>query len=249
MTGKTHKKGGMLCAMIGFVILRDKGLLYGNINPILQIIIMYPFAIWGSICSDLDHHWSSCPDKSIPSRVINWILHLAKPLEDNLGKTGFNKSPLVKLVCTLFNAKHRSWQTHSDLTLFGALLLLKHILDGNLGSLILSKQDIILASLIVTGITMGIIAHFIYDSITPEGIWLIGFCLINKVLRKKVLPEKLHFVPKTKFFATGGSWETLIRKISGVLTWIFAVYIVLTTINPDIFKGLISNIPIEISVG
>lgn len=239
----------MLCAMIGFVILRDKGLLYGNINPILQLIIMYPFAIWGSICSDLDHHWSSCPDKSIPSRVINWILHLAKPLEDNLGKTGFNKSPLVKLVCTLFNAKHRSWQTHSDLTLFGALLLLKHILDGNLGSLILSKQDIILASLIVTGITMGIIAHFIYDSITPEGIWLIGFCLINKVLRKKVLPEKLHFVPKTKFFATGGSWETLIRKISGVLTWVFAVYIVLTTINPDIFKGLISNIPIEISVG
>lgn len=249
MTGKTHKKGGMLCAMVGFVILRENGLLYGNINPILQLVIMYPFAIWGSICSDLDHHWSSCPDKSIPSRVINWILHLAKPLEDNLNKTGSSKSPQIKLVCTLFNAKHRSWQTHSDLTLYCALLLLKHILDGNLGNWILTKQDIILASLIVTGITMGIIAHFIYDMLTPEGIWIIGFCLINKALKKKVLPEKLHFVPKTKFFATGGSWETFIRKLSGVATWVLAVYIVLTTINPNIFKSLISMIPFELSVG
>lgn len=230
----------MLCAMVGFIILRDKGLLFGNINPILQLLIIYPFAMWGSIASDLDHHWSSCPDKSIPSWVINHILHLAKPLEDNLKRSGSVKSPVLKLVCTVFNAKHRSWQTHSDLTLICMILLLKHIAEGKLGSWVLSQQDVVIASLVMTGVVMGIIAHFIYDMLTPEGIKLVGVMIINNIFHTK-FKETVHFVPKLHIFATGGSWETFIRKLSNIATWFTAIYIVCTTVDPNFFNNILNN--------
>lgn len=240
MTGRTHRQGGMLCAMVGFIILRDNGLLFGNINPLLQLLIIYPFARWGSIASDLDHHWGSCPDKSIPSWVINHVLHLAKPLEDNLKRKGSVKSPVLKLVCTVFNAKHRSWQTHSDLTLVCMLLLLSHIMQGKLGSWVLSSSDIVIASLIMTGVVIGIIAHFIYDILTPEGIKLVGVMIINSVFHTK-LKDTVSLVPKSKFFATSGSWETFIRNLSTVATWVLTVYIVVTTVDPNFVSNILNN--------
>lgn len=242
MTGRTHRTGGMLCAMVGFLFLRANNLLYGNIQPLLQLMIMYPFAVWGSICSDLDHHWSSCPDKSIFSRIINFLLHIGKPVEDRVKGTALEKNKGVKVFCTLFNARHRSWQTHSDVTLIVMLVLLKHILDGNLLGWALSKQDIVLASLLVTGIVMGVMAHFIYDMLTPEGIMLVGCTLINRAAGRHILPEKVRLVPKAGIFATGGSWETFIRKLSQIATWIVAVYIVATTINPDIITEIATRL-------
>ena len=67
MTGKTHRVGGMLCCLGGYTLLEANGMLLGDVNPLLQLTIMYPFAIYGSTVSDLDHHWQSAPSKDIVS--------------------------------------------------------------------------------------------------------------------------------------------------------------------------------------
>ena len=59
MTGKTHRVGGMLCVLGGFTILDSKGMLLGNVSPMIQLVMMYPFALYGSVVSDLDHHVKS----------------------------------------------------------------------------------------------------------------------------------------------------------------------------------------------
>ena len=76
MTGKTHRVGGMLCVLGGFTYLESKGLLLRNVNPLLQLTVMYPFALYGSIVSDLDHNANSIPSKDIVSIAINRVLHL-----------------------------------------------------------------------------------------------------------------------------------------------------------------------------
>ena len=105
MQGKTHRIGGVLCAATGYVLLSSKGLLLKDVNPLLQLAVMYPFAIYGSVMPDLDHHWESAPVRDPVSWGINKVLHLAN------GKSNIAK-PLK-----LFDAKHRSWQTHSDIFL------------------------------------------------------------------------------------------------------------------------------------
>lgn len=218
MTGATHRAGGMLVSIVGFAILREKGLLLKDVNEAVQWLVMYPFTMWGSVASDLDHHWESCPQKDIPSRVINIALHSSKPVQKLLDKvmpeSKRQRSLLYSLV-SLFNAQHRSWQTHSDLTLFAMLYLLYMLFVGGVGCL--SAVDNAVLTLVLTGVCLGTIAHLMLDSITPEGVWLICPTLLNQVLRlfkvKSKLPQKLHFVPKTAFFATGGAWEQFIRKL------------------------------------
>ena len=48
MTGKTHRAGGILCSIIGFAILKEKGLLLPDVNEGLQWLIIYPF-----VCGDV----------------------------------------------------------------------------------------------------------------------------------------------------------------------------------------------------
>lgn len=215
MTGKTHKAGGMLCSIIGFSLLRNNNLLLPNINEGLQWLVMYPFCMWGSVASDLDHHWDSCPMKDYPSRVINILLHLGKPLEDKGLK-----------IAHILNAKHRSWQTHSDLTLIAMLYLLFNVTIGKFNYL--GEVNCVLISLVLMGVSLGIIAHFILDAITPEGIWLVGMVTLNRIFKviniKVKLPEKVHLVPKSKFFATGGAWETAIQKVLQICTTIAVIW-------------------------
>ena len=79
MTGKTHKMGGMLMSVVGFTVLKNNGLLLANVNEGLQWLMIYPFCMWGSIASDLDHHWDSCPSKDIPSWFVHKALHITEP--------------------------------------------------------------------------------------------------------------------------------------------------------------------------
>ena len=123
MTGKTHKVGGMLCAVSGFILLRNSNMLLPNVNEFIQLAVMYPFAMWGSTAPDLDHHWESCPDKTLPNYVVNKALHITKPL---MKLTESNKSSGVYKFAKMMNASHRSWQTHSDLTLLLVILLSKY---------------------------------------------------------------------------------------------------------------------------
>ena len=199
MTGKTHRVGGMLCCLAGYSVLESKGMLLGNVNPLLQLSVMYPFAIYGSVMSDLDHHWESAPSKDIFSWFLNKVLHITTGVSDSIKK----KVPILKV----FDAKHRSWQTHSDI-----FLLLMCILFSKLLGLSASVADAVIIKLIFVGLILGIISHLVLDMLTPEGIWSILFVSIRKITKLK-LPEKVTFVPKKKFFATDGPWENLVRKV------------------------------------
>lgn len=249
MTGATHRAGGMLVSVVGFAILREKGLLLPDVNEAVQWLVMYPFTMWGSIASDLDHHWESCPAKDIPSRVVHSALHITRPLKKMMDKTMSESSrkhnPLYKVV-GFFNASHRSWQTHSDLTLFAMLYLLYMVFTGQVGNL--SQTDSAIVTLVLTGICLGVVAHFILDALTPEGIWLVIPALLNKVLHffklKISLPQKLHLVPKTGFFATGGAWEQFVQKVLKICTVLVLVWFLWVQLAPFVARF----IPWEIKI-
>lgn len=234
MTGKTHRQGGMLVSIVGFALLREKGLLLPDMNIGLQWLLMYPFCYWGSTASDLDHNWDSCPSKDYPSWVINKALHLSAPAEKLFNSTlteGQKDRNVIYKVCRLFNAHHRSWQTHSDLTLLVMLYLLDCVLHGRVTAL--GAVDTSILSLILMGICIGIIAHFLLDMITPDGIVLVGGILLNKVFKACRMPirmpERLRLVPRTQFFATGGKWEQIIQWLLKIGTAFSLVYILLVT--------------------
>lgn len=246
MTGATHRAGGMFVSIVGFAILRQKGLLLPGVNEAVQWMVMYPFTMWGSVASDLDHHWESCPSKDIPSRAVNAVLHITKPVKKFFDKTGLSKSnPLYKFA-DFFNASHRSWQTHSDLTLFAMLYLLYKVFTGSIGGL--SSTDSTIITLVLTGICLGVVAHFILDALTPEGIWLVVPAVFNWLLSKlkiKIkLPQKLHLVPKSQFFATGGSWEQFVQKVLKICTVLVLLWFVWVQAAPIIIRYL----PFEIQI-
>lgn len=239
MTGKTHRAGGMLLSILGFAFLRYNGLLHPQINPALQWLMMYPFCIWGSIASDLDHHWEICPSKDIPSWFICKLLHITdpiyKPMKKSMTESQQKKSKLFQVV-SFFNAKHRSWQTHSDLTFIAMLLLLKAVMEGKF--MFLNTYDMAVLYLMITGVATGVMAHFILDMLTPQGVWCTPMVFINRVLLKGKLNkkwEKWRFVPKLSCFATGSSWEDFVHKTLKVFTVIGTIWLVLTLFIPNVW--------------
>lgn len=202
MTGKTHRVGGMLCVLGGFSYLESKGLLLRGVNPILQLTVMYPFALYGSIVSDLDHNANSIPSKDIVSVAINKVLHLTSMINDVSGnKTG---------ISSILDAKHRSWQTHSDLFLVALL----YALYGLISQSKLATAESVIISLVGMGFVLGVISHLVLDMLTPEGVWSIVLIGVGKATKTgKIVPKKISLVPDTSFFRTGGAWETLIRSI------------------------------------
>lgn len=211
MTGKTHRVGGVACCLLGYSILESKGLLVNSVNPLLQLMVMYPFSIYGSIVSDLDHHWDSCPSKDFVSFGINKVLHLTTKVRNSLCKA----IPPLKL----FDAKHRSWQTHSDLFLFFFLYVMYRMLGTAQGDV---SANQVIAMLVFFGLTLGVISHMFLDMLTPEGIWSILFVVIRNFTGLK-LPKKVHLVPKSGYFATDGPWERIVR----CFLWAFCVVLVI----------------------
>lgn len=247
MTGKTHKMGGMLISVVGFTMLKNNGLLLPDVNEGLQWLAMYPFCMWGSIASDLDHHWDSCPSKDIPSWFVHKALHITEPvyrrLDDNMSGQQKNSSLLYKF-SKFFTARHRSWQTHSDLTFVAMLYLLYSLMSGKFG--FFNQNDVLLLTLMLTGVCLGIVAHFILDLLTPEGVWNTIVVLLNRFILKGKLPrrfEKWHFVPKMRCFATGSSWEDFVYKVLRVLTVVSVVYLLVSVFFPSQFNYLIDLIP------
>lgn len=235
MTGKTHKMGGMLVSVVGFTVLKKNGLLLPDVNEGIQWLAMYPFCMWGSIASDLDHHWDSCPSKDIPSWFVHKALHITEPVYkrlDNKLSNSEKKSSILYKTSKFLTARHRSWQTHSDLTFVAMLWLLYSLVNGKFS--IFTSTDILLLTFMLTGVCLGIVAHFILDLLTPEGVWNTIVVLINRFILKGKLPrhyEKWHFVPKMKCFATGSSWEDFVYKVLRVLTIIAVVYLLFDVFN------------------
>ena len=252
MTGETHRAGGILCTMVGFLLLRHNNLLMPDVNEFVQLAVIYPFAKWGSIASDLDHHWESCPEKDPPSWLVNKALHLTTPLVKSMEEHKVDKKTMGYRIAKFLSASHRSWQTHSDLTLFSVLFLLWAVMT-NFFKWHITSIDVCILSLILTGISIGIVAHFILDMITPEGVWFSGGVLLNRLLSKiskkkvRLFPEKIHFVPKLKCFATGGSWEMFVRKLLKVATAILMGYILIWVAFPSVGQFISNLFPYEIS--
>ena len=233
MTGATHKAGGMLCTIIGFSILQKNGYLIQNVNEGVQWLLMYPFCMWGSTVSDLDHNWELCPSRSYPDWFINHALHLTKPIEKSLEQ---NKNNPVYKLSRFLNAHHRSWQTHSDITIYFMLLMMYLVKKSTL----ITNANRSLLMLILMGITLGIVTHFILDMLTPEGVWFSPFVILNRIFRKISLnvnlPEKIHFVPHRRFFATGGDWEMFIQRVLKILTVIAVLWFLLNIFSPSILN-------------
>jgi membrane-bound metal-dependent hydrolase YbcI (DUF457 family) len=180
-----------------------------DVNPLLQLTVMYPFAIYGSVVSDLDHNWNSAPAKDPISKGINGLLHLTTGIRK---KTG-SKNPILSVL----DAKHRSWQTHSDLFLFVFVALGIFLSGGDT-----NNANTIILKLVSMGFVLGLISHLVLDSLTPAGIW----CIIPSIIGRRRVAFRL--VPKTKFFATGGSWELIVRTIMYFVIIILGIYIVYT---------------------
>lgn len=207
MQGNTHRVGGMLCALAGYSLLESKGMLIGNVSPLLQLTVIYPFALYGSTFPDLDHHSESAPSKDIVSVIVNRVLHLTSGIRKSTGKS----NPVLKI----FDAQHRSWQTHSDLFLLICIALSAFLI----GSSSVDANGIIL-KLVAVGFILGVISHMILDMLTPQGIWSVVLVGISKVLGFKKFPQKISLVPKAKFFSTGSKWEDLIRYLMWIVCFI-----------------------------
>lgn len=212
MTGKTHRVGGMLCVLGGYTLLDSKGLLFNDVSPVLQLVIMYPFAIYGSIVSDLDHNWHSAPSKDVFSYFINKILHLTTELRKR------TKHPPG--ITAIFDAKHRSWQTHSDLFLLITMALAIYMTTSSVVS-----ADQVLVKLVFSGLISGIISHLVLDMLTPEGIWSLVKIFMKRVMKIKIKHEKISLVPNTSFFRTGGKWEDFIRGLMWVICILLFIWI------------------------
>lgn len=203
MTGKTHRVGGMLCVLGCFSYLESRGLLIKNVDPVLQLAVMYPFALYGSIFPDLDHGEDSIPSKDIVSIAINKLLHATGWINDRF----FNGN---NRIFGILDARHRSWQTHSDLF----LLLLMLLMIGVSRKSGISSTEFIIWVLLGEGFLLGVVSHLLLDMLTPEGIWCTISLIARNILNLRLpLPRKLSLVPDTRFFRTGGAWESIVRRI------------------------------------
>lgn len=244
MTKETHRLGGMLCSAVGFIVLKENNLLLPDVNQGLQWLVMYPFCYWGSTASDLDHHWQSCPSRDYASYLVNKALHIGRPIQKAIDKSNsptLKKNAFYKLA-SILNAKHRSWQTHSDLTLISMIYALNRLSESSIGGL--SAEGSIL-SLVLMGLCLGIFAHLVLDIMTPEGIHFLFLKLINKLFSlvhiNLEFPEKIHLVPKHQFFATGGQdgkkyspWESFVQKLLKILTVVAVMLMIIEFFVPSL---------------
>lgn len=249
MTGKTHQMGGELSALVGFILLKENGYLLEDTNLYLQLIAMYPFALWGSKALDLDHHKDSIPMKDMFSVGLNKLLHITyKPyrrMKDKLENQEVNPKKKRRIrrslwfkFCKGMNASHRSWQTHSDLT----FLLLVGLFWWVFNSTLFSSTDLVLLYIILVGATLGMLSHLVLDALTTDGIHLLIFRGINLTILGKAkvqLPEKLHLVPRSRKFSCESDWEKFMRVLLRILSVVSFVYLVVITEDPDLPYKLI----------
>lgn len=245
MTSKTHKAGGALCTVIGMQLLAKNNLNLEGINPIIQFLVIYPFALWGCTAPDLDHDWSVVADKNPVNYGINKILHIFNPVYDkheaikDLTGLGISKGK-VRILKGL-SARHRSWQTHSDLTVALILGLLYVVTRGIWLAKDMSGLDISILILIITGVLIGQLSHLILDMLTTKGVTsvlatAIKFAIMKVIGKttKDAKVVKLRLVPKSEVFVTGGSYEDFVHKVVVVTTYFYIVALVVVRyINLD----------------
>lgn len=205
MMGKTHLAGGALGMLVSFEIMRRNNMLIPDLNPFVQLAVMYPAATWGSVAPDLDHHWESVGMKTPANKLFHKILHLSRP-------------------------KHRSWQTHSLLVTGGFLFLLYSLVllgDKLFGVGTLGSTDWIIVRLLVMGAIVGVASHLLLDALSVGGIW--------------VYPGlKVRLVPKSSFFATGSTWESIVYMLCSLGSLFMLVSLALSVLDIDLIGSVMA---------
>ena len=224
MEGKTHYVGGSIGAIVGFITLKETGMLLDNIHPILQFSIIYPFGIYGGMLPDADHHPESSPLKDPVGRVFNRALHVFnKPYKrmDELLNEGQKRNNLLYKLLKILKCSHRSWQTHSELTIAFLVFILYSLFQ-----LDINDPNVSILALMVTGLTLGILSHLVLDMLTCEGIYFaIGYFI--KVLFPKVpMIKTIRLVPDWHTFTTGSPYELNIRASLNALPFFALAYVV-----------------------
>lgn len=159
--------------------------------------------------------------------------HITRPLDHHWQSTP-NKSPVNYVVHKLLHLsrpKHRSWQTHSVLVTGGTLALLYAlVLLGDQFWLEATATDWLIMRMLVIGLILGVASHLCLDLINPKGIHLYpGF--------------KIRLVPRTTFFATGGTWETkIVYPTCLIVSAVTAVNILLTTLTGTSIYSIVLGI-------
>lgn len=229
MQGKTHKLGGVTSAFAGLIFAEKTGIGVGEIHSLASAVVIYPLAIYGSTASDLDHHPGSIPHRDPVSYSISWLMHCLKPLQERTKKNSFAYHLL-----SLGNAKHRSWQTHSDVSVLVLLLAFYFITTKGIPGFNDVSSAVVQLGLI--GLLLGLLAHLFLDMITPEGIHLLSGKFVNLVCRVPIVPGTLRLVPKkpvwvrdkngkrVSYFATGSIWESHVNTTLKIVNWLLFLY-------------------------
>lgn len=205
--------GGIAFGLGGYIVLRNNGMLLDGVSPWVQLVGMYPFAVYGSKIIDNDHNPQSAPCKDIVGVGINRLLHLTTKTRQLTKKD-------LKPPMNWFDAKHRSWQTHSTALLYILLAVLWVLINS------VVVVDVILLRLFLTGLVLGVLSHLVLDLLTPEGIWSLSGVLENAFGVKTGLPKKINLVPNSKFFSTGGTFESIVRLLLWVISWLLLMYVI-----------------------
>lgn len=143
MTGPTHRQYSVTGALIASMVIYELGL--SEVNFYLALPILLLTAKYGALFPDVDHHWQSVSDKTVPNWIINKIIHA----------TG---------------GKHRSWQTHSiDIVVICSLLayFLPSVLYAS-GRITNVNKEVM--SIISIGFMSGWISHIFSDMLTSAGV-------------------------------------------------------------------------------
>ena len=228
MEGKTHRIGGTVCAMAGFVTLKDSGYLLSSelISPALQFLVIYTAGIYGGMWPDNDHHWESSPLKDPASWLQNKVMHIAnapyKRLDEKMSSKQKKRSMFYKTL-KFMRCIHRSWQTHSEFTLLMILwLMMSPTLLGFTG-----RFDSVLWLLIVTGFGLGVISHIILDMLTTEGVRFALGVFIKVFFPSVPIFTTIRLVPGISAFKTGSEWEMAIRKALSLIQYALLIMVLL----------------------
>lgn len=212
MMGKTHRQLGAMVAMSWFLYLKSVGGLDPGISNVAELVTMYGASYYGAVFPDVDQVGEASPVSDPLSILINKTIHLTSPIRRRMRDMKKDKGFIYK-VLGLLDARHRSWQTHSEVPLLLLWLATTFIRGGLVGVMVL-------------GFALGYLSHVVGDLLSVGGWNILSFKVMNKVLKREILPEKIRLVPKTKFFVTDGAFEHGAFRVAVVVNYVLALVIV-----------------------
>lgn len=157
MTYPTHKQYAVSFSFIAAMLLYKFGMT--QIDYFLALPILILTAKYGGLFPDIDHHWQSVKDKTVPNWIINKLIHI----------TG---------------GKHRSWQTHSIDILVASTLFMYFTPEVlyKYSKITLVNKEVM--GIILMGFCAGWASHLLADMMTSAGVRL--FCWNKKIIIKLV---------------------------------------------------------------